>query len=136
MRRKKREYLAARGIDISDLPMVVNFDVPHHAEDYVHRIGRTGRAGKQGRAFTLASPSESESVEAIEKLIGLEIERETVAAPEPLAKGKGTGLETAPFVFAGWDMDAGLVAKAKAAFENHIPAYVLRTATGGAGAQA
>jgi len=124
--------VAARGIDISDLPLVVNFDVPHHAEDYVHRIGRTGRAGKQGRAFTLASPSEGEHVEAIEKLIGQGIEREAVSAPAPQTKGKGSGLETAPFVFAGWDMDAGLVEKAKSTFENHIPAYVLRPATASA----
>ena len=68
--------VAARGIDIQDLPLVINFDVPFHAEDYVHRIGRTGRAGKQGRAFTLASPSETENVEAIEALIGQTIERE------------------------------------------------------------
>ena len=121
--------VAARGIDISDLPMVVNFDVPHHAEDYVHRIGRTGRAGKQGRAFTLASPSETESVEAIEKLIGQSIPREVVMPPAPKAKGKGTGLESVPFIFAGWDMDATLVEKAKSTFENHIPAYVLRPAT-------
>ena len=122
--------VAARGIDISDLPMVVNFDVPHHAEDYVHRIGRTGRAGKQGRAFTLASPSEAEHVEAIEKLIGQTIEREKVIADAPQTKSKGTGLDTAPFIFAGWSMDEKLVEKAKAAFESHIPAYVLRPATG------
>ena len=62
--------VAARGIDIGGLSHVFNFDVPHHAEDYVHRIGRTGRAGKTGAAFTLAGPEDRLSVEAIEKLTG------------------------------------------------------------------
>ena len=47
--------VAARGLDISDMPVVINFDVPFDADDYVHRIGRTGRAGKSGRAFTLGT---------------------------------------------------------------------------------
>src|SRR5690606_389095 len=67
--------VAARGIDILALSHVFNFDVPIHAEDYVHRIGRTGRAGREGRAFTLATPSDGKFVEAIEKLIGKEIPR-------------------------------------------------------------
>ena len=62
--------VAARGIDIGGLSHVFNFDVPHHAEDYVHRIGRTGRAGKVGHAFTLATPEDKLAVEAIEKLTG------------------------------------------------------------------
>ncbi len=62
--------VAARGIDIGGLSHVFNFDVPHHAEDYVHRIGRTGRAGKEGRAFTIASPDQHDAVIAIEKLTG------------------------------------------------------------------
>src|SRR4051794_6260524 len=62
--------VAARGLDIQGLSHVFNFDVPHHAEDYVHRIGRTGRAGRQGRAFTLAAPEDGKLVAAIEKLIG------------------------------------------------------------------
>ena len=128
--------VAARGIDISDLPMVVNFDVPHHAEDYVHRIGRTGRAGKQGRAFTLASPSEAEHVEAIEKLIGQTIARKEIVAATPQSKGKGTGLDTAPFVFAGWQVDTDLLERAKGVFESHIPAYILHSAKGDAPASA
>ena len=67
--------VAARGIDISNLSHVFNFDVPHHAEDYVHRIGRTGRAGKEGRAFTIATPDDGKFVAAISKLIGKEIPR-------------------------------------------------------------
>jgi superfamily II DNA/RNA helicase len=67
--------VAARGIDIDGLSHVFNFDVPHHCEDYVHRIGRTGRAGREGRAFTLASPDDAKFVEAIEGLIGSAILR-------------------------------------------------------------
>lgn len=62
--------VAARGIDIGGLSHVFNFDVPHHAEDYVHRVGRTGRAGHEGRAFTLAAPEDKPAIEAIEALIG------------------------------------------------------------------
>lgn len=67
--------VAARGLDIKGLSHVFNFDVPIHAEDYVHRIGRTGRAGKEGRALTLAARDDSKHVAAIEKLIGKEIPR-------------------------------------------------------------
>ncbi|MEA1676562.1 DEAD/DEAH box helicase [Nitrospirillum sp. BR 11163] len=67
--------VAARGIDIAGVSHVFNFDVPHHADDYVHRIGRTGRAGKTGRAFMLATPDDSRTLGAIEKLIGREIPR-------------------------------------------------------------
>src|SRR5437588_6589402 len=62
--------VAARGLDIQGLSHVFCFDVPYHAEDYVHRIGRTGRAGRQGRSFMLASPEDGKSVAAIERLIG------------------------------------------------------------------
>jgi len=67
--------VAARGLDIVDMSHVFNFDVPFSPEDYVHRIGRTGRAGKIGHSFTLASPSEGDLVQAIEKLIGTTIPR-------------------------------------------------------------
>lgn len=62
--------VAARGLDVQGMSHVFNFDVPIHAEDYVHRIGRTGRAGREGRAFTLATPEDGRFVEAIEQLIG------------------------------------------------------------------
>ena len=65
--------VAARGLDIPDVSHVFNFDVPHHAEDYVHRIGRTGRAGRSGAAFTIASSADGKSLAAIEKLIGRKI---------------------------------------------------------------
>ena len=62
--------VAARGLDIPEVSHVFNFDVPYHAEDYVHRIGRTGRAGRTGEAFTLVAPMDKKSLDAIEKLIG------------------------------------------------------------------
>jgi superfamily II DNA/RNA helicase len=67
--------VAARGLDIVGLSHVFNFDVPIHAEDYVHRIGRTGRAGREGHSFTLAGQGDGRFVEAIEKLIGKAIPR-------------------------------------------------------------
>jgi superfamily II DNA/RNA helicase len=65
--------VAARGLDIQGMSHVFNFDVPIHAEDYVHRIGRTGRAGREGRAFTLSTPEDGRFVAAITKLIGKDI---------------------------------------------------------------
>jgi superfamily II DNA/RNA helicase len=67
--------VAARGLDIDDLPAVFNYDVPMQAEDYIHRIGRTGRAGRSGKAYTLATPSDGVFVDSIEKLIGNTIPR-------------------------------------------------------------
>ena len=67
--------VAARGLDIDDLPVVFNFDVSMHSEDYIHRIGRTGRAGREGRAFTLATPADGVYVESIENLLGNAIPR-------------------------------------------------------------
>ncbi len=65
--------VAGRGLDIQGLSHVFNFDVPMHAEDYVHRIGRTGRAGRPGRAFTIATPADAKYVSAINALIGHDI---------------------------------------------------------------
>jgi superfamily II DNA/RNA helicase len=65
--------VAARGLDIPDVSHIFNFDVPHHPDDYVHRIGRTGRAGKSGTAITLVTPIDNKAVAAIEKLIGQSI---------------------------------------------------------------
>jgi superfamily II DNA/RNA helicase len=66
--------VAARGLDIPDVSHVFNFDVPTHAEDYVHRIGRTGRAGRSGKAFTIVTRADTKYVDAIERLIGQKIE--------------------------------------------------------------
>src|ERR1700722_5267572 len=70
--------VAARGLDIQGLSHVFCFDVPYHAEDYVHRIGRTGRAGREGRSFTLAAPEDGKSVAAIQKLIARDIPAVTI----------------------------------------------------------
>jgi superfamily II DNA/RNA helicase len=67
--------VAARGLDIPAVSHVFNFDVPHHADDYVHRIGRTGRAGRAGTAISIVAPLDHKSVAAIEKLIGKSIPR-------------------------------------------------------------
>jgi superfamily II DNA/RNA helicase len=76
--------VAARGLDIGGLSHVFNFDVPHHAEDYVHRIGRTGRAGLEGHAFTIAMPEDRFAVEAIEKLTGHPIPPMIVEGLDPV----------------------------------------------------
>ena len=83
--------VAARGIDIGGLSHVFNFDVPHHAEDYVHRIGRTGRAGLTGHAFTLATPEDRLAVEAIEHLVGAAIPRIAVEGLETASWAAGDG---------------------------------------------
>jgi len=78
--------IAARGLDITDLPHVVNFDLPNVPEDYVHRIGRTGRAGKEGVALSLVCAEESRMLRDIEKLIRKSIERRSVAGYEALVE--------------------------------------------------
>jgi ATP-dependent RNA helicase RhlE len=75
--------IAARGLDIEELPHVVNYDLPHVAEDYVHRIGRTGRAGVSGEAVALVSGEDRPLFAAIERLIGRRIEQRVVAGFEP-----------------------------------------------------
>ena len=67
--------VAARGLDIPAVSHVFNFDVPHHADDYVHRIGRTGRAGRAGTAISIVTPLDTKSIAAIEQLIGQTIPR-------------------------------------------------------------
>jgi len=82
--------VAARGLDIEGLAMVVNYDLPNEAENYVHRIGRTARAGKTGRAITLASEQDVYELPAIERYIGKKIPSE-IAAPELHAGDKSAG---------------------------------------------
>jgi superfamily II DNA/RNA helicase len=65
--------VAARGLDVKGVSHVFNFDTPWHPDDYVHRIGRTGRAGATGRAFTLVAPEDLEAIENVEKLTGMKI---------------------------------------------------------------
>ncbi len=75
--------IAARGLDIEALPHVVNFDLPNVSEDYVHRIGRTGRAGSSGEAISLVSADDRPLLGAIERLINRKIEQKSVAGFEP-----------------------------------------------------
>ncbi|ARB46588.1 DEAD/DEAH box helicase [Alloalcanivorax xenomutans] len=77
--------IAARGLDIDQLPQVVNFDLPNVAEDYVHRIGRTGRAGADGEAVSLVSGEDQKLLKGIERLIKQPIERRQVTNFEPPA---------------------------------------------------
>ncbi len=74
--------VAARGLDIPDVSHVINYDAPHHAEDYVHRIGRTGRAGKRGAALTIVTRADQKSLDEIEKLIGNKIAYSEMGTPE------------------------------------------------------
>ncbi len=80
--------VAARGLDIKGVSHVFNFDAPWHPDDYVHRIGRTGRAGATGKAFTFVTKGDAEAIENIEKLIGTKIER--------IKAGGGTAEAEAP----------------------------------------
>ena len=66
--------VAARGLDIPDVSHIINYDAPHHSEDYVHRIGRTGRAGKTGVALTIVTRADQKSIAEIEKLIARKID--------------------------------------------------------------
>ena len=72
--------IAARGLDIDQLPHVVNYDLPHVAEDYVHRIGRTGRAGNEGEAISLVAPDEAKLLKGIERLLKRPLERAEASA--------------------------------------------------------
>ncbi|WP_371136876.1 DEAD/DEAH box helicase, partial [Falsiroseomonas sp.] len=108
--------VAARGLDIGGLSHVFNFDVPFHAEDYVHRIGRTGRAGREGKAYSLAVPEDAKSVAAIERLTGKPIPRMEIPGLEPVtaeeieegAKAKrGRGGRAAPGGREAGGRDAG-----------------------------
>jgi ATP-dependent RNA helicase RhlE len=79
--------VAARGLDIDQLPLVINYELPMHAEDYVHRIGRTGRAGASGEAISLVDGEEERKLAGIEKLLTRKFPREAVAAPSVPAQG-------------------------------------------------
>jgi len=88
--------LAARGLDINQLPQVVNYDLPHITEDYIHRIGRTGRAGLSGEAISLVSADEFTKLAEIERLIKGLIIRKHIKAYEPIQKLADSKLDTRP----------------------------------------
>ncbi|SDD61740.1 DEAD/DEAH box helicase [Kordiimonas lacus] len=105
--------VAARGLDIADVSHVFNFDVPSHAEDYVHRIGRTGRAGRKGKAFTLTTPGKTDTkfVDAIEKMIGQKLPRTAkIDLEPPKPKVAADDMPKKPFVGMG----------------PHVPAFLAR----------
>ncbi len=79
--------IASRGIDVNQLPYVVNFDLPYVPEDYVHRIGRTGRAGQAGLAVSLFIEEEYKQLQAIERLLGRKFERAVIPGFEPSVSG-------------------------------------------------
>ncbi len=92
--------IAARGIDVKGIELVVNFDLPDDAENYVHRIGRTGRAGMEGRAISIATPDQADQVQAIERIMRSEIkvmqhpemETQTLYRPQPGASSGRKGV--------------------------------------------
>jgi len=81
--------VAARGIDISDITQVINFDLPKIAEDYLHRIGRTGRAGATGTAYSFFTRNDWKQVKAIENYIGKALTNHTIAGLEPSERPRG-----------------------------------------------
>ena len=87
--------VAARGLDIPAMSHVFNFDVPTHADDYVHRIGRTGRAGREGVAISIAVPSDGKYVDAIEKLMGRSIDQDPMSSTGGGNGSSGGGDDTA-----------------------------------------
>jgi ATP-dependent RNA helicase RhlE len=86
--------VAARGLDIPNLPLVINFDLPMVAEDYVHRIGRTGRAGAQGEALSLVSPDEGGLLRQIQRMLKMDVAMEVIAGFEP---SRPIRMDAAPF---------------------------------------
>ena len=80
--------VAARGLDIPDVSHIFNFDVPMHPEDYVHRIGRTGRAGKTGHAFTIVSPEDRKYLKGVEELLGRKIDLVDMDGIAPTTEGE------------------------------------------------
>lgn len=139
--------VAARGLDIPEVSHIFNFDVPHHAEDYVHRIGRTGRAGRPGASLTLAAPADKKSLGAIEKLIGQSIpwaakpdtetpaeqaDAEQPATREPRGRqrhgGRGRGKAQGDRTSESGKAAARQPAHPEPSGENssHLPAFLLR----------
>ena len=94
--------VAARGLDIRGITHVINFDMPMVAEDYIHRIGRTGRAGDKGNAISLIGPGDWDKLFSIERLTGKKIKRELIEGLEPTTseprpgRGGGTGFSRKP----------------------------------------
>jgi ATP-dependent RNA helicase RhlE len=93
--------IAARGLDIQSISHVINYDMPATADDYIHRIGRTGRAERTGDAFTLVTPDDRDVIRAIEKIMGKPLPHQNldgfdyaVPAPEGISSSKGKPAHT------------------------------------------
>jgi ATP-dependent RNA helicase RhlE len=86
--------VAARGLDIPNLPLVINHDLPMVAEDYVHRIGRTGRNGASGEALSLVSPDEAHLLRQIQRMLKADVATEVVSGFEP---SRAVRSDNAPF---------------------------------------
>jgi superfamily II DNA/RNA helicase len=120
--------VAARGLDIKGVSHVFNFDVPWHPDDYVHRIGRTGRAGMKGTAITLVTPEDEEAISQIEKLTGQKIPRRKADGAKPVARTAAEAADDAAELEAAPDLPArgrrprGGAAKAKAPAAAAAPA--------------
>jgi ATP-dependent RNA helicase RhlE len=87
--------IAARGIDVASISHVINYDIPSTVEAYIHRIGRTGRAAKEGEAFTLITPDNMSEVRAIEKVLGRKIEQRQLENFDYTAAAPARTLESA-----------------------------------------
>lgn len=83
--------IAARGLDIKGLDIVINYDIPHVTQDFIHRIGRTGRAGREGLAITLSSPDESVALRSVERMLGKALTVEVIPGYAPSAQPKRKG---------------------------------------------
>jgi ATP-dependent RNA helicase RhlE len=126
--------VAARGLDIPDVSHVLNYDVPFHAEDYVHRIGRTGRAGRKGTAITLATPIDQKALAAIVEMLNKPIpiyemdgsESRTSSKPEakvkPAQKPRNTA-KSAPSKARGTREKPKQKTDSKTGFGQHVPAF-------------
>jgi superfamily II DNA/RNA helicase len=112
--------VAARGLDIPDVSHVFNYDVPHHADDYVHRIGRTGRAGKSGQTFMIITPADAKNLDKVLKLtksvplevdVGIDVS-DLKSEPRPERSGRSrtrAGGEDRPDPRGAGDQDAEAV---------------------------
>lgn len=116
--------VAARGLDIEDLPHVINFELPGTPEDYVHRIGRTGRAGSKGEAISLVSGEENELLEGIEKLLKIKIPVTVIDGFNPAAEsGQATSGQHAHHDQPGYDRSYHRLKSEQQQGRQHKPVY-------------
>lgn len=120
--------IAARGLDIEDLPVVINFHVPTNPEDYIHRIGRTGRAGKEGKSFTFVSPHEQKHLTLIFNALDKVIEEYSLnlESQPSKTKSKPSAIEKkpAPFKKTQIAQDSLPSLKSDLGFGEHVPAFM------------